>query len=98
MALNAFWEYGQRKNLVYLSCDNWFELSKKRAFDVPQRNHWIVMPTLGHSFTGKRGNLNIEAKIIAPNQSNQKLVVDYKTPLGTHGAFGVYLGYTYKFN
>lgn len=98
LSLNAFWEYGQRKNFIYIACDNWFELSTKRAFGVEQSNHWIVMPALGHSFVGKKSNLNIEAKIIAPNLSNQKLVVDYKTPLGNHGAFGVYLSYTYKFN
>jgi hypothetical protein len=98
LAVNAFWEYGKRKNFIYLSCDNWFGLSKKRAFNVEQTNHWIVMPSLGHSLVGKKWNFSIEAKMIAPNLSNQKLVVDYKTPFHEHGAFGVYLGYTYKFN
>jgi hypothetical protein len=39
----------------------------------------------------------IEARVIAPNLSNEKLVVEYQTPLGTHGAFGVYIGYVRKF-
>ena len=97
VALNAFWEYGKRKNFIYAGVDNWFELSKKRAFDVKQQNHWIVMPMIGHSFAGKKWNFNIEAKIIAPNLSNEKLVVDYVTPLNKNGAFGVYFGYTRKF-
>lgn len=98
LAINSFWEYGNKTKMLYVSIDNWFELSSKKAFDIEQKNKWIFMPTLGHSFIGKKGNINFEMKVIAPNLSNQKLVVDYKTPLGNNGAFGVYIGYTYKFN
>jgi hypothetical protein len=97
LAVNAFWEYGKRKNLLYVSLDNWFELSQTRAFGVKQNNHWIFMPGIGHSFTGKKWSFNMEAKVIAPNLSNEKLVVDYQTPFKTHGAFGVYVGCTRKF-
>ena len=97
LAINAFWEYGKRKNYVYIGIDNWFELSQKRAFDVSQTNHWIGMPSLGHNFTGKKWNFTIETKVIAPNLSNEKLVVDYQTPFKNHGAFAVYIGYTRKF-
>lgn len=97
-AINSFWEYGNKTKMVYMSIDNWFELSSKKAFNIEQKNKWIFMPALGHSFIGKRGSLNFEMKVIAPNLSNNKLVVDYKTPLGNNGAFGVYIGYTYKFN
>ena len=97
LAINAFWEYGKRKNLVYAGIDNWFELASKKAYDINQPNHWIFMPTVGHSFAGKKWNFNIEAKVIAPNLSNQKVVADYQTPFGNHGAFGVYFGYTRKF-
>jgi hypothetical protein len=55
------------------------------------------MPSLGHSFTGKKWSFNIETKVIAPNLSNQKLVVDYVTPFQSRGAFGVYIGCTRKF-
>jgi hypothetical protein len=97
IAVTAFREYGKRKNFVYVGMDNWFELSKERAFDVKQKNHWIFMPMLGHSFTGKKWNLNLETKIIAPNLSNKKIVVEYQTPLKDRGAFGVYIGFTRKF-
>ena len=97
LAVNAFWEYGTRKNFIYVGIDNWFELSTKRKYDLRQKNQWIFMPMVGHSFSGKKWNFNIEAKIIAPNLSNEKLVVDYVTPLNTKGAFGIYLGYTRKF-
>lgn len=96
-AANLFWEYGKRKNFIYLGCDNWFELSRKRAFGVEQQNRWIFMPTLGHTLVGGRWNLTAEVRVIAPNLSNEKLVVDYQTPLHDKGALGVYISYTYKF-
>lgn len=97
IAVNAFWEYGKRKNFVYVGVDNWFELASKRQYEIEQKNHWFFMPMVGHSIIGKKWNFNIEAKVIAPNLSNEKLVVDYVTPLRTKGAFGVYLGLTRKF-
>lgn len=97
LAANLFWEYGKRKSFIYLGCDNWFELSNKRAFGMEQQNRWIFMPTLGHTLVGSRWNLTAEVKVIAPNLSNEKLVVDYQTPLHDKGAMGVYIGYTYKF-
>ena len=95
--LNAFWEYGKRKNYFYIGLSNWFELSQKRTLGETQSNHWIWMPLLGHSFNGKKWNVNLEAKVIAPNLSNKNIVVDYQTPFGSHGALGVYIGYTRKF-
>ncbi|MCW3104397.1 MAG: hypothetical protein JWO09_2837 [Bacteroidetes bacterium] len=95
--LHAYWEYGKRKNYFYIGASNWFELSKTRTLGVSQDKHWILMPMAGHSFNGKKWNVNIEAKIMAPNLSNEKLVVDYQTPLRNRGAFGVYIGYTRKF-
>ncbi|MBK7182939.1 MAG: hypothetical protein IPH89_08375 [Bacteroidetes bacterium] len=72
-------------------------MSQKKAYDLKQANHWFVSPMIGHSFVGKKWNFNIEAKVIAPNLSNEKLVVDYQTPFRNKGAFGIYLGYTRKF-
>jgi hypothetical protein len=95
--LNAFWEYGKRKNYFYIGASNWFELSQKRTLGESQKNHWIFMPLIGHSFNGKKWNVNIEAKVIAPNLSNEKIVVDYQTPFKNRGAFGIYIGYTRKF-
>jgi len=97
LAVNAFWEYGKKKNLVYFGIDNWFELASKRAYGEKQKNHWFCMPALGHSFCGKKGSFTTEVRVIAPNISNEKLVVEYQTPFGTHGAFGVYIGYNRKF-
>lgn len=95
--LNAFWEYGKRKNYFYLGVNHWLELASKRTLNENQPYHWFFTPVAGHNFTGKKWNILLEAKIIAPNLSNQKLVVEYKTPFKNNGAFGVYIGYTRKF-
>jgi len=94
---NLFWEYGKRKNYFYVGISNWFELAQKRTLDEKQNNHWYFMPLAGHCFAGKKWNLTIEAKVIAPNLSNQNIVVEYQTPFKNKGAFGIYIGYTRKF-
>ena len=95
--LNAFWEYGKRKNYFYVGISNWFELSKTRTLGESQPNHIIFMPIAGHTFTTKKWNFNLEVKVIAPNLSNDNIVVDYKTPLKSKGAFGLYFGVTRRF-
>jgi hypothetical protein len=96
-AVNFFWEYGRKKNLLYAGVDNWLEPASKKAYGKKQENHWIAMPAIGHAFCGKKGSFTTEARVIAPDLSNEKLVVEYKTPFGSNGAFGVYIGYTRKF-
>lgn len=96
--INVFWEYGKRRNFFYVGLDNWFELAQRKAYDIKQSNRWMFTPLIGHDFTGKKWNFKMEAKIIAPNLSNEKLTVEYQTPFKNHGALGIYLGYTYKFN
>ncbi len=95
--INAFWEYGKKKNFFYIGVDNWFELSSKKAYDLKQQNKWFVSPMIGHTFSGAKWNFNIEAKVIAPHLSNKDIVVEYQTPLKDKGAFGIYFGYTRKF-
>ncbi|MBK9525154.1 MAG: hypothetical protein IPO39_10440 [Bacteroidetes bacterium] len=95
--INAFWEYGKHKNYFYIGLGNWFELSAKRTLGETQKNHWLFFPLAGHCFSGKKWDVLLETKILAPNLSNEKLVVEYQTPLKNNGAFGVYLGCTRKF-
>lgn len=97
LALSTYWEYGKHKDLIYLSLDNWFELSGKKANGEPQENHILFMPSLGHSFQRKNHCFSTEFRIVAPNLSNEGLVIDYKTPLNTHGACALFFAYTLKF-
>lgn len=95
--VHAYWEYGKKKNYFYLGADNWFEPARTRSLGERQRRHWFFTPQAGHSFNGKRWNINLEVKLIAPHVSSDKLVVEYQSPFKNRGAFGVYLGYTRKF-
>lgn len=94
--LNAYWDYNKGKDLFYIGLSNWFELAQKRAFKVDQPYHWLLSPMIGHSFVRRKYNLTIEAKVIAANVSYLSNVVDYESPFGKHGAFGIYFSYTRK--
>jgi len=93
----GFWEYGKRDNFFYLGIDNWFELSNTRAFDLEQSNHWFLSPLIGHVLNGNQWTFNFEIKLIAPYLSNEKIVVDYISPVKNKGALGIYFGITRKF-
>lgn len=97
VAFNIFYPYGKRKNYFYAGIDNWIELSSKRAYDETQKHRWFIAPQLGHNFSLNKWDIQLEAKVMAPNISNESLVVDYQTPFGSHGALGVFLGFTRKF-
>jgi hypothetical protein len=94
--INAYWNYNKGKGLFYIGLSNWFELAQTRAFDVKQPNHWLPSPMIGQTFIRRKFNFTIEVKVIAPNISYLSNTVDYTSPLGKHGAFGFYLGYTRK--
>ncbi len=96
--INLYWNYGKRKHYWYAGLNNWFELSGQRVHGQSQTRHWTLSPQLGHVFNMKRRwEWITEFKVIAPGRSNQQLVVDYKTPLGTHGALGIYMGLSKRF-
>jgi hypothetical protein len=94
--VNAYWDHNRGRNFFYAGLSNWFELESKKAFEEKQQNRWLVTPMIGETFVRRKWNYNIEAKVIAPNISNEG-VVEYKTPLGNNGAFGIYFGITRKF-
>ena len=95
--VNAYWDFNRHRNFFYAGISNWFELSGKKASGVKQREHWLLTPMLGQTFVRRKWDFTLEAKIVAPRLSNDKIAVDYKTPFGTKGAFGVYFSYTRKF-
>ena len=94
--INAYWNYGQKGNYFYMGCSNWFELSSQKAHNEKQKNHWIINPQIGHTFSCPKWNYSLEAKYLAPNISNQNIVADYSKPFGSKGALGIYLSITRK--
>ncbi|NOQ71229.1 MAG: hypothetical protein GQ574_04475 [Crocinitomix sp.] len=51
--INAFWNYGERRNYFYVGANNYFELSKTMALDQEQISPWLFNPQFGHVFKGK---------------------------------------------
>lgn len=92
--VNAFWNYGQRRNYFYLGVNNYFELSGTMANDQPQKTHWLFNPQIGHITKGKQENwqLTTEIKFLGPNLDNSKAFIPYKSLTGTHGATGFFIG------
>jgi hypothetical protein len=95
--VNAYWEVNHARNLLYAGVSNWFELAGKKAYDKEQEHHWLFTPQIGHAFVRRRWDLTIEAKVIAPHIAYESNVVEYQSPFGKRGAFGIYFGYTRKF-
>jgi hypothetical protein len=93
---NAYWNYGKKQNLLYASMNNWFELRNTKAHNETQSTHWLPSIGIGHQWYGKKLNWQVEAKYIAPNQSNKNIVVDY-IGMGNTGTFGLYIGLSRKF-
>ena len=96
--LNGYLELNKGRNLVYVGVSNWFEFASKRSTGESQPYHWFFSPQIGHAFIRSKWELCLEAKVLAPHIAYESSAVEYKSPFGKHGAFGIYLGYTRKFN
>ena len=83
-------------NYLYFGLNNWFELRAEGANGTKVKQHIICSPQIGHTFDRGKWNYTLEAKILAPYVSNEKIVVDYKSILGNHGGLGLYFGVNYK--
>jgi hypothetical protein len=94
--LNAYWNYGKKQNLIYTTLNNWFELRNTKAHNETQTTHWLPSIGVGHQWIGNKLSWQMEAKYIAPNQSNKNIVVDY-IGMGSQGTFGLYIGVSRKF-
>jgi hypothetical protein len=96
--INAYWNYRSNKShIIYAGVGNWFDLKSNRSHNEPQTTHWIFNPHIGHNWESTNWNYNVEFKYIAPNFSNENIVVDYARVFGKKGAAGVYFGITRRF-
>lgn len=93
----ARWDYRQRRCYTYVGVSNWVELSSTRAFGQPQPHRWLLTPLVGTVLGGEHWSYTLEGKVLVPSIANNFNTADYRTPFGTHGALGVYLGCTRKF-
>jgi hypothetical protein len=97
--INAFWNYGERRNFFYVGFNNYFELSSTMANEQAQAQHWVFNPQFGHVIKGKKApwQLSAEFKFLAPYIDNSYAFIPYKSLTGTRGATGFYLSYKWIF-
>ena len=95
---NVYWTYGKKNNLVYAGSDNLFDLNGVHPDGQSQTNIWFPGFHIGHTFVRAKSNYQVEFKYLAPNISNQNLVVDFVGKSSMYnGALGLYFTYYYKF-
>jgi len=86
---NLYWKNVFSSDLFYLGVNNWFVLSSTKAHGQKQQNRWIPSLVTGYSFRPGQMQYSLETKYIAPNYSNENIVVDYLSP-NSKGALGVF--------
>lgn len=94
--LNYYHSIGSRSR-VYSGFSCWYELNRNAPHNEDQKN--VVVPSwqTGFMYTPSRWTFQLEAKVIAPFTDNRYVVVDYVSPLGRNGAFGLYFTASRKF-
>jgi hypothetical protein len=91
--IQAYTEWG--KNMLYAGGSGWLE-TRYPSVNRTAGNFWLPMIHAGFVRQNPKWNLSVELKWIAPNTSNEKIVVDYIGVAGA-GAVGLYFGVVRKF-
>jgi hypothetical protein len=84
-------------NFFYAGLSNWFDPYKTESQGRPNAQFWIPSVQLGHQWIRPKWSYQAELKMLAPNQSNENIVVNYPSMLNNRGALGLYFGITYHF-
>jgi hypothetical protein len=82
-------------NFFYAGLSNWFDPYKTESQGRPNAQFWIPNVQLGHQWIRPKWSYQAELKMLAPNQSNENIVVNYPSMLNNRGALGLYFGITY---
>jgi hypothetical protein len=82
-------------NFFYAGISNWFDPYKTESQGRPNAQLWIPSFQLGHQWIRPKWSYQAELKMLAPNESNQNIVVNYPSMLNNRGALGLYFGITY---
>ena len=82
-------------NFFYAGLSNWFDPYKTESQGRPNAQFWIPSVQLGHQWIRPKWSYQAELKMLAPNQSNENIVVNYPSMLNNRGALGLYFGITY---
>ena len=85
-----------KRNAYYMGLSNWFDPYLTESQGRKNEQFWIPSIQLGHSWQRTRFNYIFELKLLAPIYSNENIVVNYPSILGSYGALGTYFSIQYK--
>jgi hypothetical protein len=94
--VNAWWNVGSQGSYWYVGATTWYEAMAQGTGGRTQSTRFIPAAHSGFSRERTKWSMRVEAKYLAPFNSNQSLTIDYKAP-GNSGAFGIYLSLMRKF-
>lgn len=94
LGFSGFYDWSDKKNLIFLSAASFLEMEKLNAF-IKNQSFLIPWIGLGYQRHLDKWNWHFEARWLAPFEDNRHLVVDYVTP-GAKGGIGIYFGLVRK--
>lgn len=81
---------------VYGGLSNWFDPYLTESQGRRNEQFWIPNIHIGHLWQRNQWVYQVEGKILAPIYSNEDIVVNYPSALGSRGALGAYFSLYYK--
>jgi len=105
---NFYWDYSelrtkskngngfQKLRTVYGGISNWFDPYLTESQGRKNEQIWIPSIQIGHLWQRNQWTYQLEAKILAPIYSNDNIVVNYPSILGSRGALGAYFSVYYR--
>jgi hypothetical protein len=90
LAFNYYRHYGKRRHFVYVGAGSWLETAGKGTYGRTIENRFLPWLHLGHTWNRGVWTYQLEARLLAPFQSNQDVVVDYLRLSGSKGVSGIY--------
>lgn len=88
--------YHRNYNMAYVGISNWFDFYRVESQGRPNEQLWIPCLQIGNQWIRPKWSYQAEIKLLAPNYSNDYLVVPYPSIFESKGATGFYFGVTYR--
>lgn len=94
LALSYHHTYGSRANFFYAGTGTWVEMQATGTHGRTIDRRLLPWLHLGHTWNKGPWSYQAEFRWLAPDRSNEDIVVDYLRLTGTHGVSGLYFGLT----
>jgi hypothetical protein len=82
--------------MAYVGLSNWFDFYRVESQGRPNEQFWIPCLQIGNQWIRPKWSYQAEIKLLAPNYSNDYIVVPYPSIFESKGATGFYFGITYR--